>query len=49
MLLFGASGLGKTHLACTIGYGLLEKAVRVKFSTSTAIVQELQRAKETLG
>ena len=35
MLLFGASGLGKTHLACAIGYGLLEKAVRVKFSTST--------------
>ena len=49
MLIFGASGLGKTHLACAIGYGLLEKAVRVKFSTSTAIVQELQRAKETLG
>ncbi|MBA6373563.1 ATP-binding protein, partial [Colwellia sp. BRX8-4] len=49
ILLFGASGLGKTHLACAIGYSLLEKAVRVKFSTSTAIVQELQRAKETLG
>jgi DNA replication protein DnaC len=49
ILLFGASGLGKTHLACAIGYSLLEKSVRVKFSTSTAIVQELQRAKETLG
>ena len=49
IVLFGASGLGKTHLACAIGYSLLEKAVRVKFSTSTAIVQELQRAKETLG
>lgn len=49
ILLFGASGLGKTHLACAVGYSLLEKAVRVKFSTSTAIVQELQRAKETLG
>jgi DNA replication protein DnaC len=49
ILLFGASGLGKTHLACAIGYSLLEKAVRVKFSTSTTIVQELQRAKETLG
>lgn len=48
ILLFGASGLGKTHLACAIGYALLEKSVRVKFSTSTAIVQELQRAKETL-
>jgi DNA replication protein DnaC len=49
VLLFGASGLGKTHLACAIGYALLEKAVRVKFSSSTAIVQELQRAKSTLG
>lgn len=49
ILLFGASGLGKTHLACAIGYSLLEKSVRVKFSTSTTIVQELQRAKETLG
>jgi DNA replication protein DnaC len=49
ILLFGASGLGKTHLACAIGHSLLEKSVRVKFSTSTAIVQELQRAKETLG
>ena len=49
ILLFGASGLGKTHLACAIGYSLLNKAVRVKFSTSTVIVQELQRAKETLG
>jgi DNA replication protein DnaC len=49
ILLFGASGLGKTHLACAIGYSLLEKSVRVKFSSSTAIVQELQRAKETLG
>lgn len=49
ILLFGASGLGKTHLACAIGYSLIEQAIRVKFSTSTAIVQELQRAKEDLG
>ncbi len=41
ILLFGASGLGKTHLACAIGYSLLEKAVRVKFSTSTAIVVDI--------
>jgi DNA replication protein DnaC len=36
-------------LTCAIGYGLLEKAVRVKFSMSTTIVQDLQRAKETQG
>jgi len=49
MLLLAASRLDKTLLACAIGYRLDEKAIRVKFSTSTAIVQELQRAKETLG
>lgn len=49
ILLFGASGLGKTHLACAIGYGLIEKSVRVKFTTSIAITQQLQREKETLG
>jgi DNA replication protein DnaC len=49
LLLFGASGLGKTHLACGIGYALIEKGVRVKFSSSTAVVQMLQKAKETLG
>ncbi|MCP3704050.1 MAG: ATP-binding protein, partial [Alteromonas sp.] len=45
ILLFGASGLGKTHLACAIGHALIEKGVRVKFSTSTAVVQDLQKAK----
>ncbi len=49
ILLFGASGLGKTHLAAAIGYALIEKAVRVKFSSSTALVQQLQRAKEELN
>jgi DNA replication protein DnaC len=49
ILLFGASGLGKTHLACAIGLGLIEQSVRVKFTTSIAITQQLQREKETLG
>ena len=48
ILLFGASGLGKTHLAAAFGYALLEQSVRVKFSSSTAIVQQLQRARENL-
>lgn len=48
ILLFGASGLGKTHLAAAIGYSLIEKAVRVKFTTSTALVQQLQKAREEL-
>lgn len=49
VLLFGASGVGKTHLACGIGYALIEQGIRVKFTTATSIVQELQRAKEALG
>lgn len=48
VLLFGPSGVGKTHLACAIGYALIEKNVRVKFTSATGIVQELQRAKEQL-
>ena len=48
ILLFGASGLGKTHLASALGYALVEQSVRVKFSTSTALVQLLQKAREEL-
>lgn len=49
IILFGASGLGKTHLAAAIGHALLEQSIRVKFTTSTALVQELQKAREALG
>jgi DNA replication protein DnaC len=48
-LLFGASGLGKTHLAAALGYALLEQSIRVKFITGTALVQQLQKAREVLG
>lgn len=49
LLLFGASGIGKTHLASSIGYGLVEAGIRVKFSSATHMVQELQQAKQNLG
>lgn len=49
VLLFGASGVGKTHLACGIGYALLEQGVRVKFTNATRIVQSLQQAKQALS
>lgn len=49
LLIFGASGLGKTHLAAAVGYGLIEKSVRVKFIAATTITQQLQRARENLG
>jgi len=46
LLLFGASGIGKTHLASAIGYGLVEAGIRVKFSSASALVQHLQKAKQ---
>ncbi len=46
LLLFGASGLGKTHPACAIGARLIEQGVRVRHYPATALVQELQRARD---
>src|SRR5699024_855703 len=46
LLVFGASGLGKTHLASCIGYGLLEQGYRVKFISARELTQQLQRAKK---
>ena len=48
ILLFGASGLGKTHIASGIGYGLIEQGYKVKFMNASAIVQQLQQAKQHL-
>jgi DNA replication protein DnaC len=48
VLLFGASGVGKTHLAAAIGYGLTEQGVRVRYFATTALVQHLQLAREQL-
>ncbi len=49
ILLFGASGLGKTHLGAAIGHALIAQSIRVKFISSTALVQQLQKAKEALS
>jgi len=48
LLLFGPSGVGKTHLAAGIAYGLLEQGIRVRFSSATHLVQSLQQARESL-
>ncbi|MFM2663493.1 IS21-like element helper ATPase IstB [Vibrio mediterranei] len=48
LLLFGASGLGKTHLAAGIGYKLIEHGHRIKFMSANLLVQQLQQAKEEL-
>ena len=48
VLLFGASGVGKTHLAAAIGHALTERGVRVRYFATTALVQHLQLAREQL-
>lgn len=48
LLLFGASGVGKTHLAIALSRRMLELGKRVKFFTATALVQQLQQDKHQL-
>ena len=48
LILLGPSGVGKTHLAAAIAYGLLEQGISVLFSSTTLLVQTLQQAKAEL-
>lgn len=48
LLLLGASGLGKTHIAAAIGNELVSHGIRGRFYGATALVQELQEAKQAL-
>jgi len=48
LILMGPSGIGKTHLACAIAYGLLQTGIKVLFSNTTLLVQSLQLAKVEL-
>jgi DNA replication protein DnaC len=48
VLLFGPSGVGKTHLGAAIGHGLTEHGIRVRYFATTALVQQLQLAREQL-
>lgn len=45
LLIFGPSGVGKSHLAAAIGYCLVENNVKVLFISTTKIVQRLQAAR----
>jgi len=45
LLLFGASGVGKTHLAIGVSRRMVELGKRVKFFSALALVQQLQQAK----
>ncbi len=49
VLFFGPSGVGKTHLAAALGYGLIEKGIRVQFFNTTALIQLLQKARNDLS
>lgn len=48
LLIFGPSGVGKTHLAAAIGEKLVESGYRVLFIRTTDLVQKLQKAKKDL-
>jgi DNA replication protein DnaC len=48
LLLFGPSGVGKTHLAAAIGHGLIEQGIRVRHFQAVALVQMLQQARNEL-
>lgn len=49
LLLFGASGLGKSHLAAAVGHALIEQGLRVRYYPASSLVQELQAAKQALS
>ena len=44
LIIFGPSGVGKTHLAAAIGRRLIENGMRVFFTKTTSLVQKLQSA-----
>lgn len=48
LLLFGASGVGKSHLATAVSRRMVEFGKRVKFYSALALVQQLQQAKLNL-
>lgn len=48
LLLFGPSGVGKSHMAAAIGHALIEQGQRVRYTSGSALVQELQSAKREL-
>ncbi len=48
VLFFGPSGVGKTHLAAALCYELIQKSIRVRYYSATALVQQMQKARHEL-
>lgn len=48
LVIFGPSGVGKTHLASAIAYRMIEQGSRALFISTTALVQKLQKARTEL-
>jgi DNA replication protein DnaC len=46
VLMLGNSGMGKTHLAISLGMEMVQVGYRVKFITASTLVEELLMAKE---
>jgi DNA replication protein DnaC len=48
LIIFGPSGVGKTHVAAAVGYRQIELGTKVKFIQTSHLVQQLQLAKTQL-
>lgn len=48
VLLIGPSGVGKSHIAAALALQLIERGIRAKWMSATALVQHLQLAKQEL-
>ena len=46
LIIFGPSGVGKSHLACAIAHRLIEQGTRALFTQTTTLVQKLQKARQ---
>jgi DNA replication protein DnaC len=45
LVIFGPSGVGKSHLACAIAQRLIEQGIRAFLTQTTLLVQKLQQAR----
>ena len=45
ILIFGPSGVGKSHLSAALGFALIEQGIKVLFTSTTKIVQNLQASR----